>query len=926
MIYRAYFAFLRSPRVNSKGVNTSPIYGFVSSFTDLVLKRRPDYAAVAFDLPEPTFRHEIFEEYKANRDSQPEDISAAVPYIERFIDAIGVAEASCPGYEADDVVGSLAASFAAEGRQVILVTPDKDYAQLVRPGVSMLRPRTGGEAEMLDVDGVCAHFGVQRPEQVIDMLGLWGDASDNIPGCPGVGEKRAKELISTYGSIDGIYEHIDELKGKMKERFIENKDQVLLSRRLATIVTDAPVGLSLEDIKFVEPDWDALDELFRELEIKGLTERIRAALGKAPAPKPEPVRQPNLFDFAQSQAAPAGLSQTQSPNAAESVPDALTSLADYDHSFTLVKTAEEIDALLPELMAAPLLCFDTETTSVEASSSARLVGVSIAVSPARAWFIRMPADDGEARQLVSRLKPAFAREDSLKVGQNIKFDAMVLSRYGIDVAGRWFDTMVAHFILFPSRKHNMDDMAEVMLAYRTIHIESLIGTGAKQKSMADVPDSEILDYASEDAEVTLRLYHKLAPMVEDDPDVRRVFYDIDMPLVPVLADMELAGVELDSAALDAYAEFLRKRIAQVEKEIFMLAGSEFNVASPKQVGEVLFEKLKIDPSAKKTKTGGYVTNEDTLQKLAHENPIVSHILTYRGLNKLLGTYAEALPKLVSPQTGRIHTSFNQTVVVTGRLSSSNPNLQNIPVRDDDGRRVRKCFVAKKGCKIVSADYSQVELRLMAHFSQDEHLLQAFRNGEDIHAATAAKIYGVPLSEVSQDQRRKAKTANFGIIYGISAFGLAERLDIPRKEAKDLIDGYFANFPGVKAYMDKCVDEARETGVVRTLYGRRRELPDINSRNQVVRGVAERNAINTPIQGTAADIIKIAMVSVHDVLREGGFAARMILQVHDELVLEVPEDEVEAVSALVKEKMEAAAQLSVPLTAEVGVGDNWLQAH
>ncbi len=919
MIYRAYFAFLRAPRVNSKGVNTSPIYGFISSFTDLVLKRRPDFAAVAFDLHGPTFRHDLYPDYKANRDAQPEDISAAMPYIHRFVNALGIVEASCQGYEADDVVGTLASRFASEGRNVVMVTPDKDYAQLVRPGVSMLRPHTGGEPEMLDVAGVCERFGVKRPEQVIDMLGLWGDASDNIPGCPGIGEKRAKELIEAYDSISGIYEHIDDLKGKMRERFIVNKEQVMLSRRLATIVTDAPIPMPLDNLKMSEPDWAGLDDLFRELEIKSLADRIKQALGFAAPPTAARAVdvQPSLFDFASADGV---------PGADVPVGEGRSSLSDYAHTFTLVKTAGEVDALRERLMDSDILCFDTETTSVDASSSARIVGLSVAVKPGEAWFVRLPADDAEARALLAKLAPAFEREDTVKVGQNMKFDVMVLSRYGVEVRGPWFDTMIAHFLLFPGRKHNMDDMAEELLAYRTIHIEEVIGAGTQQKSMADVPDDRLLDYAAEDAEVTLRLYGKLSPLVEADADVARVFRDVDMPLVPVLADMELAGVALDTAALDAYAGYLRKRISDVERAIFAAAGGEFNVASPKQVGEVLFERLKIDPSAKKTKTGGYVTNEDTLQKLAHENPIVADIITYRGLNKLLGTYAEALPKLVNPQTGRIHTSFNQTVVVTGRLSSSNPNLQNIPIRDDDGKRVRECFVAKPGCKIVSADYSQVELRLMAHFSQDGHLLAAFRRGEDIHSATAAKIYGVPLADVTPDQRRRAKTANFGIIYGISAFGLAERLDIPRKEAKELIDGYFANFPGVKAYMDKCVADARATGVVKTLYGRRRELPDINSRNQVVRGVAERNAINAPIQGTAADIIKIAMAHVHDVLKEGGFKARMILQVHDELVLEVPIDEVEAVSALVKEKMESAAQLSVPLTAEVGVGDNWLQAH
>lgn len=918
LIYRAYFAFLRSPKVNSKGLNTSPIYGFVSTFTDLVLKRRPTHVAVAFDLHGPTFRHEMYPDYKANRDAQPEDISAAIPFIHKFIEALNIREVSCQGYEADDVVGTLSTRFAAEGRDVVMVTPDKDYAQLVKPGVSMLRARSGGEPEMLDVEGVRNHFGVERPEQIIDMLGLWGDASDNIPGCPGVGEKRAKELIAAFGSIDGIYAHIDEVKGKLKDKFIENKETVLLSRKLATIATDAPIDLTLDEIKSAEPNWAALDDLFRDLEVRGLTDRIRQAVG-APVLTSSRGAQPNLFDFAARQAeeasAPAPVFE---PN--------LKTLADTPHDYHLIKTAEELDDLCRVLLSATIFAFDTETTTVEAASSAEIVGFSVATAPGKAWFARLPKDEAQARELLTHVAPAFANDKITKVGQNVKFDTMVLARYGVEIKGPSFDTMIAHFLLFPSRHHNMDEMAEELLTYKTIHIEELIGTGAKQKSMADVPDDQILDYAAEDADVTLRLHDALLPLLEADPDAKKVFKDIDMPLVPVLADMEMAGVELDSQALASYADFLRSRIAEVEAKIYELAGCQFNVASPKQVGEVLFEKMAIDPSAKKTKTGGYVTNEETLQKLAHDNPIVADILTYRGLNKLLGTYADALPKLVNAKTGRIHTSFNQTVVVTGRLSSSGPNLQNIPVRDDDGKRVRECFVAKPGCQIVSADYSQVELRLMAHFSQDEHLLEAFRRGDDVHAATAAKIYGVDIADVSPDQRRRAKTANFGIIYGISAFGLAERLDIPRREAKELIDGYFASFPGVKSYMDKCVEEARTTGVVKTLYGRRRELPDINSRNQVVRSVAERNAINTPIQGTAADIIKIAMVNVHNALREKGFGARMILQVHDELVLEVPDGEVEAVAALVKEKMESAASLSVPLTAEVGVGHNWLQAH
>ena len=925
MIYRAYFAFLRAPKINTNGINTSPIYGFISSFTDLVLKRRPDYVAVAFDLHGPTFRHDLYPAYKANRDAQPEDISKAIPYIHRFMQAMNITEAQCERYEADDVVGTLAARFAGEDRQVTMVTPDKDYAQLVRQGISMLRPQTGGEPLMLDEKGVCEYFGIKRPDQVIDMLGLWGDSSDNIPGCPGVGEKRAKELISAYDSIDGIYEHLDELKGKMKEKFADNKDLVMLSRKLATIVTDAPIDLTLDDIKLRDPNWGDLEDLFRELEVRGLSDRIKTALGMAPPPTAKSAKkndQPTLFDFAASQEAASDNATTGKP----ALPETYTTIADYPHTFTLLKTADEVDELCQKLLTADAFCFDTETTSVEASSSAEIVGFSVSIKPGEAWFVRTPRDEEGARQLLSHIAPAFESDKSLKIGQNMKFDVMVLKRYGIEVHGPWFDTMIAHFLLHPSRRHNMDAMAEDILAYRPVPIENLIGSGAKQKQMTDVADDAILEYAAEDAEVTLRLYEALAPQVEADEDIRKLFHEIEMPMVPVLAEMEMAGVALDTKALDNYATFLRERISEVEKRIYDAAGETFNVASPKQVGDILFEKLKIDPAAKKTKTGGYVTNEETLQKLAHSNPIVADILTFRGLTKLLGTYVEALPKLVSRRTGRIHTSFNQTVVVTGRLSSSGPNLQNIPVRDEDGKRVRECFVASPGCKIVSADYSQVELRIMAHFSQDEHLLRAFRQGEDIHSATAAKVFGVPITEVTTEQRRRAKTANFGIIYGISAFGLSERLDIPRKEAKELIDEYFASFPGVKAYMDKCVADARQTGVVKTLYGRRRELPDINSRNQTVRGVAERNAINAPIQGTAADIIKIAMINVSRAIKEQNLRSKMILQVHDELVFEVPEEEVETLSALVKEQMENAAHLSVPLTAEVGVGDNWLQAH
>lgn len=913
MIYRAYFAFMRSPRINSKGVNTSAVYGFMSSFVDLVLKRRPDYAAVAFDLHGPTFRHDLFPDYKANRQARPEDIAAAVPFVHRFVKAVGVAEASAPSFEADDVIGTLSRHFAADGCQVLMVTPDKDYAQLIAPSVSMLRPHTGSDPDLITLADVKSHFGVDRPDQVIDLLGLWGDSSDNIPGCPGVGEKRAKELIASYGSIDGIYAHLDDIKGKMRERLAESRDQVLLSRRLATIVTDAPVSLPLDDARLKTPDWDALEDIFRELEIRSIADRIRSALGVS-----SPVaQQPTLFNFAET---------TPADSSSEPAPEpTYATAATTPHAYHLVNDDAGLVALRGKLLSSKLFCFDTETTSVE-TASASIVGFSVAVEPSEAWFVRLPSDAAEARRMLAIVAPAFANPDIAKVGQNMKFDISILSRYGVEVRGRQFDTMIAHFLLRPDARHNMDAMAMELLSYRPIPIEDLIGSGAKQLSMSDVPDDKLVEYAAEDADITLQLYNALEPKLHADPELEHLFETIEMPLVPVLADMELQGVAIDSEALHRYADFLRSRIKECQEKIFSLAGAEFNVASPKQVGEVLFEKLKIDPNAKKTKSGGYSTNEETLQKLASEHPIVAEILTYRGLVKLLGTYAEALPKLVNPLTGRIHTSFNQTVVVTGRLSSSNPNLQNIPVRDEDGRRVRECFVAKPNCKIVSADYSQVELRIMAHFSQDEHLLAAFRNGDDIHAATAARIFGCDIHDVTSDMRRKAKTANFGIIYGISAFGLAERLDISRREAKELIDGYFAKFPGVKAYMDKSIEQARQSGVVKTLFGRRRYLPDISSRNQTVRGMAERNAINAPIQGTAADIIKLAMIAVHDALIASSLRSRMILQVHDELVLEVPDEELEAVSALVKEKMEAACQLSVPLTAEVGVGDNWLQAH
>lgn len=913
MIYRAYYAFIRSPRINTKGVNTSAAFGFVNTFIDLLQKNKPDYIAVAFDTSSPTFRHQEFTDYKANRDAQPEGISVAVPYIKEFLRAMRVPIVECAGYEADDVVGTLANRLSPEADTVFLFTPDKDYAQLVRGNIRMLKPQTGGGgAENWGVPEVCEHFGVTDPLQVIDLLGLWGDASDNIPGCPGVGEKKAKELLASYGSIDGIYDNIDSLKGKTKENFVTYRDQILLSRRLATIVTDAPVEFDIEAAKLTPPDSQALRQLFAELEFKNMMPRIDQIFN---------AEQPIGGLFADL----GGL--FAQPGVEVDVPaqSTLKTAQDTDHDYKALSTDDELKALAQRMEAADRFCFDTETTSVSTIDAA-IVGLSVAFEPHTAYYIPFGPDEVENKRRLQFFASAFASTEVLKIGQNMKFDIEVLANYDIAVGGPMFDTMIAHFLLYPGRRHNMDEMAETLLQYKPIEIESLIGKGAKQKSMADVDLKEITEYAAEDADVTLQLFDVLRPQINASADMARLMNDIEMPLVSVLAKMERNGVRLDEQAIGAFAEHLRQQIGQSEAKIYEYAGTQFNIGSPKQVGEVLFEQMKIDAKAKKTKTGQYATNEETLQKLAHDNPIVAEILNYRGLIKLLNTYAEALPKLVNAKTQRIHTSYNQTVVITGRLSSSNPNLQNIPIRDDNGKEIRKTFVASEGNVLLAADYSQVELRLMAHFSGDEHLIRAFCNGEDIHAATAAKIYGVPLSEVTSDMRRTAKTANFGIIYGISAFGLAERLDIPRREAQQIIDGYFQNFPQVREYMDRSIDEAKASGAVRTLFGRKRELEDINSRNSVVRSVAERNAINAPIQGTAADIIKIAMINIDKAMVEAGLRSKMILQVHDELVFDCPTDELDMVRSIVVSAMEGACQLSVPLVAEVGTGHNWLEAH
>ena len=923
LIYRAYYAFIRAPRVNSKGLNTSAVFGFVNTIVDALMKEMPTHVCVAFDSSHPTFRHEIFPEYKANRDAQPEDITSNVPFIKSFLDAMNIPCVECAGYEADDIVGTLANRFCNQVDSVVMFTPDKDYGQLVRDNIIQLRPGSGASnGELWDFDGVCRHFSINHPSQVIDILGLWGDTSDNIPGCPGVGEKRAKELLSQYGSIAGIYEHIDELKGKLKENIMANRAQVELSYRLATIVTDCPRSGNLEETKFVRPNKEKLTSLFAELEIRNVIPRIDKIFDIRQ--QSEGPIQLLLFD-AMPEAAQKGVVRRNEGSSEITYP--LSSVKTTKHTYLLCDADEELQRLKELLEKSEKFCFDTETTSIN-SLNCDIVGLSFSVKPHEAYYIPFRAGDYEgSRRRLSIFADLFA-SNRMKIGQNLKYDIEVLSLYGIEVEGPMFDTMIAHFLLYPGQMHNMDHMAEIMLRYKTIHIDELIGKGSKQKSMADVEINFIKEYAAEDADITYQLYELLDEQLNENPEQQRLFESIEMPLMPILALMEINGVKINTQALDVFATHLREQISASEKKIYEYAGEQFNISSPRQVGEILFEKMKIDSNATRTRQGQYSTAEDVLQKLAPKSPIAGEILNYRGLLKLLNTYADSLPKLVNPRTGRIHTSFNQTIVVTGRLSSNNPNLQNIPIRDENGKEIRRAFVASdEEHKIVAADYSQVELRLMAHFSQDEHMCAAFNSGEDIHSATASKIFGVSLSDVTKDMRRKAKTANFGIIYGISAVGLASQLNTNRQEAKRLIDDYFEKFPAVKRYMDRAIADARERGYTETLFGRRRKLDDINSRNGVVRGVAERNAINAPIQGTAADIIKIAMINIAKEMKAKGMKSKMILQVHDELVFDALCSEVDELRELVRSSMERATnKLTVPLLAEVGVGDNWIDAH
>ena len=909
LIYRAYYAFIKNPRINSKGMNTSAVMGFVNTLNEILTKEHPTHIGVAFDHGK-TFRDEAFPAYKAQREETPEDIRASVPVIKDIITAMNIPVLQADGFEADDVIGTLATKAGAAGIETYMLTPDKDYGQLVRDNVFIFRPRHGGGYETMGPKEVNEKYGLSSPEQVIDLLALMGDSADNFPGCPGVGPKTAAKLIGEFGSIDAMLANSSKIKGKLREKVEGAVEDIRMSKFLATIRTDVPVELNLDALKLKEPDMKRLAEIFTELEFKSLLDKF---VKKPQQPQKTVNAQLDLF------------AENPTNHSVDAEFSKYESLKTTPHDYQLVETEEDARKLFDLFVTKQILSLDTETTSVN-PIDAELVGLSFAVEEGKAFYVAIPAEREKAERIVNIFKPLYESPDILKIGQNIKYDMEVLMNYGVRLSAPMFDTMIAHYVLQPEQKHNMDILAETLLNYQTVHIDELIGPKGKgQKSMRDLSPASVCDYAAEDADVTLRLYNVLKPRLKE-AGVEQLFYDIEMPLVPVLADMETTGVRLDTEALAETSKVLTERMKQIERNIYELAGHEFNIASPKQVGEVLFGEMKIVEKPKKTKTGQYVTSEEVLQQLRSKAPIVADILEHRGLKKLLGTYVDALPKLINPRTGHIHTSFNQAVTATGRLSSSDPNLQNIPVRGEDGKEIRKCFIPEPGELFFSADYSQIELRVMAHLSGDKNMIEAFREGYDIHAATAARIYKEKIEDVSRDQRTKAKRANFGIIYGITVFGLAERLEISRDEAKQLIDGYFETFPDVHAYMEKAKELAREHGYAETFFHRRRYLPDITSHNATVCNFAERNAINAPIQGSAADIIKIAMVKIYDRFRKEGIRSRMILQVHDELNFSVVPEEKEKVERIVLEEMQNAYPLQVPLVADSGWGKNWLEAH
>ena len=910
LIYRSYYAFIKNPRINSKGENTSAIMGFVNTLHEVLSKEKPTHVAVAFDPSGPTFRHALFPEYKAQREACPEDIKWSVPKIKDILRAWHIRVVEVAGYEADDVIGTLAWKASAEGISTYMLTPDKDYCQLVRENVSMYKPRFGKGYDIMGPAEVREKYGIEDPRQVIDLLGLMGDASDNIPGCPGVGEKTAVKLISEFGSVENMLNNTADIKGALGKKVEENKEKIRLSKYLATIKTDVPIDLDLESMAVGDPDEEMLRQLLGALEFKSLTDRI---LGKGKERQKTPPLEPSLF------------AEFPTDGKEEEKNGSYKSIKTIPHNYKLVDNEEDRRKLCDYFLTKDFLSLDTETTSTDALS-AELVGLSFAVEEGTAYYVPIPKEREKAQKIVNLFKPLYEDPRILKIGQNLKYDLEVLENYGIMLAGPMFDTMIAHYVVQPELYHNMDYLAEIYLGYKTIHIDELIGPrGREQRNMRDLSPEEVYEYAAEDADVTLKLKRCLEEELRKF-GCEKLFYDIEMPLMPVLAAMERRGVRIDESALKETSAILTRKMEEVEQDIYKMAGVAFNISSPKQVGEVLFDKLKIVEKAKKTKKGQYVTSEEVLQSLRGKHAIVGKILEHRGLKKLLGTYVDALPKLVNPQTGHIHTSFNQTITSTGRLSSSNPNLQNIPVRGEEGKEIRKAFIPEAGCLFFSADYSQIELRVMAHLSGDENMRRAFRERHDIHAATAAHIYKVDIDHVTREQRTKAKRANFGIIYGITVFGLAERLGISREEARQLIDGYFDSFPRVRDYMEHCKEQARRQGYVETLFGRRRYLPDINSRNATVRGFAERNAINAPIQGTAADIIKVAMVNISRRFKQEGIRSEMILQVHDELNFSVYPEEKDIVERIVIEEMEGAISLQVPLVADSGWGSNWLEAH
>lgn len=909
IIFRSYYAFISRPTINSKGINTSAILGFCNTLKEILDKEKPTYLGVAFDHGK-TFRHEAFPPYKAQRQETPEDIKLSVPYIKQVLEAMNIPVLQANGFEADDVIGTLATEAGRQGIDTYMLTPDKDYGQLIGPNVKMYRPRHGGGYDVIGEKEVAAKYGIASASQVVDLLALMGDASDNYPGCPGVGEKTAVKLINQFGNTEGLISHTDQLKGKMREKVEGAIDDIKMAKYLATIRTDVPIALNLEEMRVTPPNEQKLRALFDELEFKRMTERF---LNKPEIKQKTANIQLDLF------------AANPTNGADEQKKSLYSSLKTTSHKYQLIDNKQEAVELYDFLRTKKNLSLDTETTSTNAIE-AELVGLSFAVTENEAYYVAIPANRQEALEYVDIFKPLYEDPEILKIGQNIKYDYMVLRNYGVDLQGRMFDTMLAHYVIQPELQHNMDYMAETLLNYQTVHIEELIGPkGKNQKNMRDLSPQEVYEYAAEDADITLRLKNVLEPRLKE-VGAERLFWDIEMPLVKVLADMELNGVRLDTQQLKLTQQTFTERMNAYERHAYEEAGETFNIASPKQVGDILFGKMQLLEKPKRTKTGQYVTSEEVLQQLRGKAPIVDDILNYRGMKKLLGTYVEALPKLINKRTGHIHTSFNQAITATGRLSSSDPNLQNIPVRDDDGKEIRKCFIPDEGCRWFSADYSQIELRIMAHLSADENMTEAFREGFDIHRATAAKIWKESMDQVSDSQRKKAKQANFGIIYGITAFGLSQRMDIPTGEARKLIDDYFETFPKVHQYMEDAKRMAREKGYAETLYGRRRYLPDINSHNGTVRGFAERNAINAPIQGTEADIIKLAMIRIWKRFKDEGIRSKMTLQVHDELNFSVYPNEAEKVERIVLEEMQGAAKLNVPLTADAGWGDNWLEAH